>query len=123
VRQAAPPRVPSPTGTITTVAGTGDPGGGGDGGPATEARLDYPCGVAIDGDGNVFIADRGNGSVRKVDRNGTISTVADGLDRPVDVVIGPENTLYVAEYKQEPSGARRRRGHGHADRRHRRVLR
>ena len=63
-------------GIITTFAGTGEDGYGGDGGPATEAKLDWPTGVAADDDGNVYIADRNNERVRKVDSEGIITTFA-----------------------------------------------
>ena len=63
-------------GVITTVAGTGRTGFGGDGGPAVEAWLRSPGGVAVDGAGNLFIADRGNYRIRKVDAAGVITTVA-----------------------------------------------
>jgi sugar lactone lactonase YvrE len=62
--------------TITTLAGSGLAGFAGDGGPATAAKLNDPQGVAVDDDGNVFIADRANRRVRKVTPGGTISTVA-----------------------------------------------
>ena len=65
-----------PAGTITTVAGTGEGGYGGDGGPAYQAQLSSPFGVAADSRGNVFIADEGNHRVRRVDSAGTITTVA-----------------------------------------------
>ena len=64
------------TGTITTFAGTGKKGYGGDGGPAYQALLNWPTGVAMDGIGNVYIADSGNYRVRKVDPDGTITTFA-----------------------------------------------
>jgi sugar lactone lactonase YvrE len=64
------------TGVISTVAGTGAPGLSGDGGAATSAQLSSPYGVAVDGSGNLFIADRGNSRVRKVLSTGVISTVA-----------------------------------------------
>src|SRR5207247_11475373 len=65
------------TGTITTVAGNGTQGGSGDGGPATAASLYSPVGVALDGAGNVFIADPPNERIRRVDAGtGTITTVA-----------------------------------------------
>ena len=54
------------TGIITTVAGNGVQGFSGDGGPATSARLSFPAGVAMDGFGNVFIADQSNHRIRQV---------------------------------------------------------
>jgi hypothetical protein len=70
-------RVDAGTGIITTVAGTGAFGYGGDGGPATGALLNYPRGVATDASGNLFIADSDNHRVRRVDAGtGTITTVA-----------------------------------------------
>jgi len=63
-------------GTITTVAGNGTYGFSGDGGPATNAALRAPYGVAVDTSGNLFIADTRNHRVRKVDASGTITTVA-----------------------------------------------
>ena len=63
--------------TITTVAGNGSPGFSGDGGPSTLASLSGPQVVTVDRDGNLYIADRGNVRVRKVDAaSGTITTVA-----------------------------------------------
>ncbi|MEV0924497.1 RICIN domain-containing protein [Streptomyces spongiicola] len=66
----------TPDGTISTVAGTGSVGFGGDGGPATSARLHTPLSVAVDGAGDLYIADHGNHRIRKVTADGTISTVA-----------------------------------------------
>ena len=66
----------SRSGTITTVAGTGVWGYSGDGGPANQARLASPTHVAVDGAGNLYIADGGNHRVRRVSRSGTITTVA-----------------------------------------------
>jgi sugar lactone lactonase YvrE len=63
----------STNGIITTFAGGGS---GGDGGTATNASLNYPSGVAVDNTGNIFIADTDNNCIRKVDTNGTITTVA-----------------------------------------------
>ena len=101
------------TGTITTVAGTGESGFGGDGGPASEAQLNYPLGVAVDGAGNLYIADTGNNRIRKVDAAGTITTVAgtgesgfggDGgpasealLNYPLGVAVDGAGNLYIAD--------------------------
>ena len=65
-------------GTITTVVGTGEPYFSGDGGPALAATIRDPWGIAFDSAGNLYIADAGNNRVRKVDRDGTISTLAGG---------------------------------------------
>ena len=110
-----PPSGPQPTavGTITTFAGTGESGFGGDGGPATEARLVSPRGVATDGAGNLYIADSGNRRIRKVDSSGTINTVVgtgeggfggDGgpavnaeLSRPLGVAVDGAGNLYIAD--------------------------
>src|SRR5215211_1535601 len=63
-------------GIIHTVVGTGKEGYSGDGGPATKAALALPIGIALDREGNLFIACHHNSRVRKVDRNGKITTVA-----------------------------------------------
>ncbi|WP_460945226.1 NHL repeat-containing protein [Spirosoma daeguense] len=66
-------------GTITTVAGTGINGSGGysgDGGPAIAAQLYSPFSAALDGSGNLYIADSGNSRVRKVSSSGVITTIA-----------------------------------------------
>jgi hypothetical protein len=69
--------------TISTAAGTGVSGFGGDGGPATRAELNRPSGIAVDGQGDIFIADTGNNRVREVVAStGVIKTVAgDGACR------------------------------------------
>ncbi|HKD09961.1 MAG TPA: IPT/TIG domain-containing protein [Bryobacteraceae bacterium] len=64
------------TGTINTFAGNGTRGYSGDNGPAVNAALSLPTGLALDQHGNLYIADFGNATVRKVDPNGTITTVA-----------------------------------------------
>ncbi|MFI9011566.1 RICIN domain-containing protein [Actinosynnema sp. NPDC053489] len=66
----------APDGTITTVAGNGTRGFTGDGGPATAAQLSFPCWLALDGAGNLHVADSGNGRVRRVSPDGRITTVA-----------------------------------------------
>ncbi|MEP7362270.1 MAG: SMP-30/gluconolactonase/LRE family protein [Acidobacteriota bacterium] len=66
----------NPQGVISTFAGNGVPGAAGDGGPAATASLLYPTDVAVDASGRVLIADSGNNSIRRVDTNGIISTIA-----------------------------------------------
>ena len=103
------------TGTITTIAGTGELGFSGDGGPAVEAELYYPYGVAVDSAGNVYIADSGNQRIRKVDSTGTITTIAgtgrsgfsgDGgpaveaeLRSPVGVAVDSAGNVYIADVR------------------------
>ena len=65
-----------PTGTIRTIAGTGERGYSGDGGPAIDAQLASPNGLLVDAAGNVYISDSGNYRVRKVDSSGMIETIA-----------------------------------------------
>jgi streptogramin lyase len=70
-------RVDAATGVITTVAGTGEAGYSGDGGPATKAQLNQPYGITLDRAGNIYVADRLNSSIRKITaRGGTIETFA-----------------------------------------------
>jgi len=70
-------RVDAATGYISTVAGNGSPGAMGNGGQATQAELNNPSGLAIDGAGDLYIADSGNNVVRRVDAiSGVITTFA-----------------------------------------------
>ena len=101
-------------GIITTVAGRGIYGSSGDGGAATNAKLEYPSGVAIDASGNLFISDYNDRRVRKVDTNGIITTVAgmgiygssgDGgaatnamLKYPSGVAIEASGNLFITDY-------------------------
>jgi hypothetical protein len=66
----------SPTGTISTVAGTGKAGFSGDGGPATAAEIANPYAIAADSAGNVYFSDADNHRIRKISVDGIISTVA-----------------------------------------------
>ncbi len=112
-------KVDAATGLITTVAGNGIGGFSGDGGTATAAELASPSGVAIDGVGNLYIADTNNHRIRKVDAtSGLISTVAgtgatgftsgsfsgDGgaataanLNYPADITVDVAGNLYIAD--------------------------
>ncbi len=93
----------APDGVISTVAGNGTISLGGDGGPAVRAQLSGPRGLAFGEDGNLLVADTGNGRVRRVTPGGTIRSTADGrvqgmLDRdfrPQAVTFGPDGSQYV----------------------------
>ena len=80
----------SPSGIITTFAGTGKPGFSGDGGPAALAQLNLPYGVAADLAGNIYVADFGNHCIRKISPNGGIITTVAGLI-PGTQMAGPRN--------------------------------
>lgn len=87
----------TPGGIITTVAGTGG-GGGGDGGPAVAAQIIDPGGVAVDGMGNLFIAETGASRIRKVDASGVIRTIAgDQLAFPAAVAADAGGNVYIAD--------------------------
>ena len=102
------------TGTITTVAGTGVRGFSGDSGPAVQARLNFPFGVAADGAGNLYVADSNNHRIRRVDATGTITTIAGTGERgyggdgglaalaqmatPAGVAVGTTGNVYVADH-------------------------
>jgi sugar lactone lactonase YvrE len=88
----------SAAGTITTFAGTGIGGYSGDGGPARDATLNFPDAVAVDGVGNVFIADAGNGVIRKVDGFGTITTFSNViLYFGIGLAVDSSGNLYAAD--------------------------
>lgn len=63
-------------GTISTIAGNGQVGYSGDGGPSALAELDFPRAVAVDGAGNVLVADQGSGRIRRIAPAGTIDSIA-----------------------------------------------
>lgn len=104
-------RVDSATGVITTVAGSGTRGFGGDGGPATAARLDEPRNIAFDAQARLYIVDQNNRRVRRVETDGTISTFASGFTFPRDVAVDGDGFVYVADeeanrvWQVSPSGA------------------
>jgi sugar lactone lactonase YvrE len=81
-----------PASVITTLAGAGS---GGDGGPATAAQLSFPSGLAVDNKGNVYISDAGNGNIRRIALDGTISTAASNLS-PQGLFIDQNENIYVA---------------------------
>ncbi|MBK5294682.1 MAG: hypothetical protein JJE04_23750 [Acidobacteriia bacterium] len=105
----------TPSGQITTIAGTGSSGYNGDG-PALSTRLSFPAGLAVDGQGALYIADSGNKLVRKL-LNGLLTTVAGGASQtiplgvPTGVAVDPAGNLYVADsqlnrvFRLTPNGA------------------
>jgi sugar lactone lactonase YvrE len=91
-------RVDARTGIVTTVAGNGTEGFGGDGGPATSARLNQPTRVAVDRAGNLFIADVNNRCVRRVDAaTGIIATLDPSFRSPGGVAVDRAGNLLVAD--------------------------
>ena len=101
------------SGGITTVAGNNAEGYSGDNGAATNATLYTPTGVAVDGAGNLYIADTNNNRIRKVGTSGTITTIAGTgtagysgdsgaatsatLNKPAAVVVDSTGNLYIAD--------------------------
>lgn len=100
-------------GTITTIAGTGERGFSGDGGPAVEATFNRPHSIALDGNGALYVADIGNHRIRRVDlATGTVTTFAgtgereptpDGaplagtpLNGPRALAFAPDGDMYIA---------------------------
>jgi sugar lactone lactonase YvrE len=114
-----------PDGATNVVAGTGEWGFSGDNGPAPDARLDHPGGMAVAADGTIYVADTANNRIRAISPDGVITTVAgDGrsasvwtaqrataapLSQPLAVAVDPSGDLYIADdagvQKVTPSGA------------------
>lgn len=103
----------TPTGTISTFAGTGFVGSSGDGGPATAALLNNPTALAVDATGNVYINDQYSHRIRRVDPSGTITaffgnganlSTGDGgpatsasIGFPGSMVVDSAGVMYVAD--------------------------
>jgi trimeric autotransporter adhesin len=107
-------RTVSPAGIVTTLAGDGTSGFSGDGGPATSAQLKEPSSLAMDGAGNLFIADTLNQRIRRVSPSGIITTMAGGgtlhgssgdsgpatsaqLNHPTAVAVDSAGNLFIAD--------------------------
>jgi streptogramin lyase len=110
-----------PAGIITTIAGSGSGVGGtsGDNGPAVDAEFNSPMAIVIDGNGNLFIADRSNSAIRRIDAaTGIITTVAgllgdqgysgDGglatlatINRPEGIAVDSAGNLFISDTKNE----------------------
>jgi sugar lactone lactonase YvrE len=103
----------SPSGVITTIAGTGTAGFSGDGGPAVQAQLRFPIGIASDSAGNVYVAEQGNNRIRRVSVAGVMTTIAgngaagssgDGgpainaaIAGPFGVAVDPAGVVYLTD--------------------------
>jgi DNA-binding beta-propeller fold protein YncE len=104
------------TGTLAHVAGTGEQGYTGDGGPAREATFDGPKGIAVGAEGEVYVVDTENQAIRMIDtQRGVITTIAgsgpdgrgfggDGgpataakMDRPHGICVGADRAVYVGD--------------------------
>lgn len=111
----------TPSGIISTFAGNGNAVYGGDGGAAVYASLNGPTGLAFDKDNNLYIADKGNNRVRKVDANGIITTVAGNgqstktgngslataasIGYPESIAFDANGNLFIADYNDAGNNA------------------
>jgi sugar lactone lactonase YvrE len=109
----------TPDGTVTTLAGSKERGFAD--GAGKEARFKNAVGLAVDAGGNILVADSGNRRIRKIAPDGTVSTLAgsgegghkDGsaetatFDGPVGIAVGPDNSIYVLDYKYDHPRVRR----------------
>jgi sugar lactone lactonase YvrE len=106
-------KIDATSGNISTIAGTGTAGFSGDGGLATTAQLNQPIGVVVANDGTIYISDKNNNRIRKINLSGIISTYAgtgiagfsgDGglatlarLNNPWGITLDINNNLYIAD--------------------------
>jgi gliding motility-associated-like protein len=100
----------SPFGDVTTFAGSGTFGTGD--GTGTAAKFAFPTGITIDKSGNLYVADRGNGTIRKITPDQVVTTIAGGGPRgtqsgvgtgvyfssPAGITLGPDGNLIVSEF-------------------------
>ncbi len=104
----------SPNGIITTIAGTGEKGFGGDGGPAIQAKLNNVNNITMGADGTLYLAEEANQRIRRISPNDIITTVAgtgvagfsgDGglaiqakLNAPVGIAVSQNGNIYIADF-------------------------
>lgn len=98
-------------GMVTTIAGNGSFGSTGDGGPATSASLALPTGTAFDASGNFYVAEYGGNRIRRIDRNGTITTYIESAEvmqalnvatpEFFDVEFAPNGNLFATDTKND----------------------
>ncbi|MHB8127110.1 MAG: cell wall-binding repeat-containing protein [Desulfitobacteriaceae bacterium] len=93
-----------PGGSVITVAGTSNGKdnygrliGGFQDGEAMKAMFNQPKGLAVDEEGNIYVADSGNGAIRLIDKSGQVKTLIKGLNYPSDIVLGKDGEFYVSE--------------------------
>ena len=100
-------------GAVRSIAGTGEPGFAGDGGPAVAAQINRPSDVVVDSAGGILVADAGNFRLRRIDRGGTIATLAGGsqpgsggdggpaqdaqLTEPSSLALDGRGSIYIAD--------------------------
>ena len=93
-------RLPGGSGPPVRIAGTGEAGGGGDGGPALNAQLSSPHGLAVAADGALLVSDRDNDRVRRIDpATGVIEAFA-AIGQPYGIDVAADGTVYVVEGAQ-----------------------
>jgi len=97
----------TPEGVVTTLAGLAGMAGNSDG-TGSAARFDKPNGLAVDGSGNVYVADFNNNAIRKITPNGAVTTLGVSFKAPYSVVVDRRGSIYVgsihAVYKITPGG-------------------
>lgn len=94
----------STDGEVETIVGYSDetdefnqPVGGFQNGPLEEVQFNFPIGLAVDSENNMYIADSGNGEIRKIPVEGEVETVAEGLMYPFDIVINDDDDIFLSD--------------------------
>jgi hypothetical protein len=95
----------APGGTVTTIAGDGTEGYGGDGGPAASAKLFHPHAIAIGRDGGLYVADTENRRIRRIDlATGVITTFGGDVGITVALAVGPDGSIYSGDIVRDGAG-------------------